>query len=48
MTLAGLRDRLGCSRRHAQAILETLDGQGVTRRVGDARVLRRRAREASA
>jgi selenocysteine-specific elongation factor len=48
LTLAALRDRLGCSRRHAQAILEALDAAGVTRRVGDARVLRRRGREAAA
>jgi selenocysteine-specific elongation factor len=45
VTLAQLRDRLGCSRRHAQAILEALDAEGVTRRVGDARVLRRRGRD---
>jgi len=36
-----LRDGLGCSRRYAQALLEALDSHGVTRRVGDARVLRR-------
>src|SRR5581483_2409233 len=45
LTLAGLRDRLGISRRYAQAILEALDAQGVTRRVGEERVLRRRGRE---
>jgi selenocysteine-specific elongation factor len=48
LTIATLRDRLGCSRRHAQAILETLDGQGVTRRVGDVRTLRRRGRDLAA
>ena len=44
LTIAALRDRLGISRRYAQALLEAMDGQGVTRRVGDARVLRRRSR----
>jgi selenocysteine-specific elongation factor len=46
VTLAQLRDRLGCSRRYAQALLETLDSHGITRRVGDERVLRRRGRDA--
>ncbi len=41
VTLAELRDETGTSRRYAQAILERLDGDGVTRRVGDARILRR-------
>jgi len=45
ITLAGLRDRLGTSRRIAQALLERLDADGVTRRVGDERVLRRRPRK---
>ncbi len=45
VTLAQLRDRLGISRKYAQALLEAMDANGVTRRVGDARVLRRRARE---
>ncbi len=45
LRLADLRDHLGISRRYAQAILEALDAQGVTRRVGDERVLRRRGRE---
>ncbi len=45
VTLAQLRDRLGISRKYAQALLEALDANGVTRRVGDERVLRRRARE---
>ena len=47
VTIAELRDRLGCSRRYAQALLEALDAEGVTRRVGDERVLRRRGRELS-
>ncbi|HEV7564753.1 MAG TPA: selenocysteine-specific translation elongation factor [Microbacteriaceae bacterium] len=42
VTVAELRDELGTSRRIAQAILEHLDGMGVTRRVGDKRVLRRK------
>jgi selenocysteine-specific elongation factor len=45
VTLAQLRDRLGISRKFAQALLEAMDAQGVTRRVGDERVLRRRGRE---
>ena len=40
VTVATLRDRLGASRRPALALLEHLDAQRVTRRVGDARVLR--------
>jgi selenocysteine-specific elongation factor len=44
VTLAQLRDRLGISRKFAQALLEAMDANGVTRRVGDERVLRRRAR----
>jgi selenocysteine-specific elongation factor len=43
ITLAELRDVLGASRRIAQALLERLDADGVTRRVEDRRVLRRRA-----
>ncbi len=39
-TLADVRDRLGTSRKVAQALLEHLDTIRVTRRVGDARVLR--------
>ncbi len=39
-TLADVRDRLGTSRKVAQAFLEHLDTIRVTRRVGDARVLR--------
>jgi selenocysteine-specific elongation factor len=40
VTVAQLRDRLGASRRPVVALLEYLDSQRVTRRVGDARVLR--------
>jgi selenocysteine-specific elongation factor len=42
-TLAELRDATGTSRRYAQAMLERLDADGITRRVEDYRVLRRRA-----
>jgi len=43
ITLARLRDELGTSRRHAQALLEHLDAARVTvRRPDDARVLRTR------
>jgi selenocysteine-specific elongation factor len=38
ITLARLRDELGTSRRYAQALLEHLDAQRVTRRIGDERV----------
>jgi selenocysteine-specific elongation factor len=40
VTVAQLRDRMGASRRPVLALLEHLDAQRVTRRVGDARVLR--------
>jgi selenocysteine-specific elongation factor len=43
-TIAALRDELGTSRRYAQAVLEHLDRTKVTRRDGDAHVLRRRLR----
>src|SRR4051794_21140763 len=43
ITLAGFRDALGISRRTAQLLLERFDGDGLTRRVGDERVLRRAA-----
>ena len=43
ITLARLRDLLGCSRRTAQHLLERLDADGVTLRVGDERRLRRGA-----
>jgi selenocysteine-specific elongation factor len=41
ITLAQARDMFGTSRKYAQALLEHLDETGVTKRVGDARVLRR-------
>ena len=41
-TIAGVRDELGTSRKYAQALLEHLDRTKVTRREGDAHVLRRR------
>ena len=40
VTVAQLRDRMGASRRPVLALLEYLDAQRVTRRVGDSRVLR--------
>ena len=40
--LARFRDLAGCGRRDAQLLLERLDADGVTRRQGEARVLRRR------
>jgi len=43
ITLARLRDLAGCGRRDAQLLLERLDADGVTRRLGEARVLRRRS-----
>ena len=43
-TIAGLRDELGTSRKFAQALLEHFDGAKLTRRVGDAHVLRGRGR----
>ena len=39
---AGVRDLLDTSRKYAIALLEALDDQRVTRRVGDRRELRRR------
>jgi selenocysteine-specific elongation factor len=39
ISLAGVRDMFGTSRKYAQALLEHLDGERVTRRVGDDRVL---------
>jgi selenocysteine-specific elongation factor len=44
ISLAGLRDRLGTSRKYAQAWLEYSDAAGVTSRIGDVRVLTRRYR----
>ncbi len=46
VSLAGLRDSLGTSRKYAQAWLEYSDIAGVTRRTGDVRVLTRRHRQA--
>ena len=43
ITLGRFRDLAGCGRRDAQLMLERLDADGVTRRVGEARVLRRRS-----
>ena len=40
VTVAQLRDRMSASRKPVLALLEHLDAQHVTRRVGDARVLR--------
>jgi selenocysteine-specific elongation factor len=44
ITLARFRDLLGGSRRDAQLLLERFDADGLTRRIGDERVLRRKAR----
>ena len=46
ITLARFRDLLGTGRKPAQLLLERFDSDGLTRRVGDERVLRRRARTA--
>jgi selenocysteine-specific elongation factor len=40
ITVAQLRDRMGASRRPVLALLEYLDAQHITRRVGDTRTLR--------
>jgi selenocysteine-specific elongation factor len=45
ITLAAFRDALGVSRRVAQLLLERYDADGLTRRVGDERVLRASARQ---
>ena len=47
VTIASLRDDLGTSRNYAQALLEHSTPARITLRVGDARVLRRRASRAS-
>jgi len=44
ITLARFRDLLGVGRKTAQLLLERFDADGLTRRVGDERVLRRRGR----
>ena len=41
VTLGGMRDRFGSSRRYALAFLEHLDERNITRRVGEGRVLAR-------
>src|SRR5581483_35711 len=43
ITLARLRDLLAVGRKTAQLLLERMDADGITRRVGDERVLRRRS-----
>jgi selenocysteine-specific elongation factor len=43
ITLARFRDVLGTSRKTTQMLLERFDADGVTRRIGDERVLRRTA-----
>jgi selenocysteine-specific elongation factor len=43
LSLARFRDLLGTSRKTAQMLLERFDSDGLTRRVGDERVLRRAA-----
>jgi selenocysteine-specific elongation factor len=44
ITLARFRDLIGTGRRPAQLLLERFDADGVTRRIGDRRVLRRPSR----
>ena len=44
ITIAGFRDALDISRRVAQLLLERYDADGLTRRVGDERVLRKAGR----
>ena len=45
IALARFRDLAGVGRRDAQLLLERLDQDGITRRLGDRRVLRRAGRE---
>ena len=40
ITVAGVRDLLGTSRKYAIALLEYLDEKKITRRIGDERVIR--------
>ncbi len=47
ITLARFRDLAGTGRRDAQLLLERFDRDGITRRVGDRRVLRRAATQSS-
>ena len=42
ITVATFRDGIGTSRKYALAILELMDSQGITLRVGDRRILRKR------
>ncbi len=44
ITIRDFRDALGVGRRTAQLLLERYDADGLTRRVGDVRILRRAAR----
>jgi selenocysteine-specific elongation factor len=44
ITLARFRDVIGAGRKTAQLLLERMDADGVTRRIGDERVLRRAGR----
>jgi selenocysteine-specific elongation factor len=44
ITLARFRDLIGGGRKQAQLLLERFDADGLTRRVGDERVLRRKAK----
>ena len=44
ITLARFRDLAGVGRRDAQLLLERMDADGLTRRTGDRRVLRRAGR----
>ena len=46
IALARFRDLIGTGRKQAQLLLERFDADGLTRRVGDERVLRRRATRA--
>jgi selenocysteine-specific elongation factor len=48
ITLARFRDLIGASRRTAQLLLERFDADGVTRRIGDERVLRRSTKRSRA
>ena len=47
ITLARFRDLAGTGRRDAQLLLERMDADGITRRQGESRVLRRGARQAA-
>jgi selenocysteine-specific elongation factor len=48
ITLARFRDLLGTSRRTSQLLLERFDADGLTRRIGDERILRRSAGRSAA